>query len=133
MSGPHIAGRPISSSTYSNYGCRCDGCRDDANQSRRLLGRGRRGGSTPIRLRLIPRTELLWKKQAACIGEDMDVFFPMRGESRIPAKLICGRCEVRQECLEYAITHEEWNGVWGGKSELERRRFANAAARRSGL
>ena len=43
-----------------------------------------------------------------------------------PAKLLCGRCEVRGECLEFALdTHEEF-GIWGGLSTAERRACAGA-------
>jgi hypothetical protein len=33
----HLAGRPISASTYSNHGCRCDECRADYTADRRPL------------------------------------------------------------------------------------------------
>ncbi len=29
-------------------------------------------------------------------------------------------CEVRHECLEYALAHDERFGIWGGLSERER-------------
>ncbi len=31
--------------------------------------------------------------------------------------------EVRAECLEYALAHDERFGIWGGLSERERRRL----------
>jgi Transcription factor WhiB len=31
-------------------------------------------------------------------------------------------CEVRGPCLEYALSHGEKFGIWGGLSERERRR-----------
>lgn len=37
-----------------------------------------------------------------------------------PAKRVCGLCPVRAECLEYAITHNQTEGVWGGMGESER-------------
>ena len=37
------------------------------------------------------------------------------------AKLVCGGCPVRAECLAEALDNEmEW-GVWGGMTERERR------------
>ena len=39
------------------------------------------------------------------------------------AKKVCWSCEVRQECLEYAMKNREVVGVWGGTSEKERRRL----------
>jgi Transcription factor WhiB len=34
---------------------------------------------------------------------------------------VCAGCEVRAECLQYALDHSERFGVWGGLSERERR------------
>jgi WhiB family redox-sensing transcriptional regulator len=39
------------------------------------------------------------------------------------ARKICGRCEVKDLCLEYALVEEIEHGVWGGASERERRRI----------
>ena len=59
--------------------------------------------------------------QANCKGHDQDLFFPERGSSTIKAKAICSECKVREECLEYAVERKERFGIWGGKSERERR------------
>jgi WhiB family redox-sensing transcriptional regulator len=54
---------------------------------------------------------------------DTAMFFPARGEDTMPAKLVCAICPVCQPCLDYAMrTNERW-GIWGGKSERERRRL----------
>lgn len=37
------------------------------------------------------------------------------------AKKICDMCNVRVECLTYAIKNEEPYGTWGGKTAEERR------------
>ena len=37
-------------------------------------------------------------------------------------------CEVRAECLEYALAHDERFGIWGGLSERERRRLKRRSA-----
>ena len=39
------------------------------------------------------------------------------------AKAICRLCEVRGECLDYALTTNQESGVWGGTSEEERRKL----------
>ena len=39
----------------------------------------------------------------------------------------CTGCEVRGECLEYALAHDERFGIWGGLSERERRRLKKQA------
>jgi WhiB family redox-sensing transcriptional regulator len=50
------------------------------------------------------------------------------------AKEVCRGCVVSNECLEYAIENGERFGIWGGKSERERRRLRRARAieRRAG-
>lgn len=60
---------------------------------------------------------------ARCAGTDPDVFFPGRGGDLAPARALCGECPVRRPCLEYALSNGEHHGVWGGKSEAERRRL----------
>lgn len=64
-----------------------------------------------------------WVKLAACRDADPALFFPERGESSREAKQVCLSCPVRLECLEYALANGEKFGVWGGKSDKERRRL----------
>lgn len=52
-----------------------------------------------------------------------DMFFPNRGENTAPAKAACGRCPVKDDCLDFALTNGEKFGIWGGTSERERRRI----------
>jgi WhiB family redox-sensing transcriptional regulator len=54
---------------------------------------------------------------------DPEAFFPENGGSTREAKRICTSCEVRSQCLEYALDHDERFGIWGGLSERERRRL----------
>jgi hypothetical protein len=65
-----------------------------------------------------------WRDLALCAEVDPDLFFPDKGESSRPAKRVCAGCEVRPECLQYALDHGERFGVWGGLSERERRELA---------
>jgi WhiB family transcriptional regulator, redox-sensing transcriptional regulator len=69
-----------------------------------------------------------WQEQANCLGVDPDLFFPERGASTKEAKAVCGGCEVKTECLEYALRHGEKFGIWGGMSERERRRIRRQRA-----
>jgi WhiB family redox-sensing transcriptional regulator len=64
-----------------------------------------------------------WQERALCAQTDPEAFFPEKGGSTREAKRICNRCEVRTECLEYALGHDERFGIWGGLSERERRRL----------
>ncbi|WP_309235591.1 WhiB family transcriptional regulator [Streptomyces sp. TRM64462] len=57
---------------------------------------------------------------ALCAQTGPELFFPEPGSSTREAKLLCGGCEVRGACLEYALAHDERFGVWGGLSEQER-------------
>jgi WhiB family redox-sensing transcriptional regulator len=64
-----------------------------------------------------------WQERALCAQTDPEAFFPEKGGSTREAKRICLGCEVRGECLEYALAHDERFGIWGGLSERERRRL----------
>jgi WhiB family transcriptional regulator, redox-sensing transcriptional regulator len=68
-------------------------------------------------------TELSWQDRALCPQTDPEAFFPEKGGSTREAKKVCRACDVRAECLEYALEHGEWFGIWGGLSEQERRRL----------
>jgi WhiB family transcriptional regulator, redox-sensing transcriptional regulator len=70
-----------------------------------------------------------WKASGACVGMDIDIFFPGLGSSNKQAKEVCATCDVRQECLDYAMLHEEVDGVWGGVSAEERRRLLRSYRR----
>jgi WhiB family redox-sensing transcriptional regulator len=67
-----------------------------------------------------------WRKRAACKDEDPELFFPIGDVGPAvtqidEAKAICRRCPVVDECLNWALTMGEDDGVWGGMSEDERR------------
>ncbi|ADP83820.1 WhiB family transcriptional regulator [Pseudofrankia inefficax] len=71
-----------------------------------------------------------WRERAVCAQTDPEAFFPEKGQSAREAKRVCAGCEVRSECLQYALDNDERFGVWGGLSERERR--ARRRAPRSG-
>ncbi|GAA3760061.1 WhiB family redox-sensing transcriptional regulator [Spinactinospora alkalitolerans] len=70
--------------------------------------------------------DLGWQERALCAQTDPEAFFPEKGGSTREAKKVCHSCEVRAECLEYALEHDERFGIWGGLSERERRRLKKA-------
>lgn len=76
---------------------------------------------------LITAVEVDWQERALCAQTDPEAFFPEKGGSTREAKRICESCEVRDECLEYALEHDERFGIWGGLSERERRRLKRRA------
>ena len=71
--------------------------------------------------------ELDWQERALCAQTDPEAFFPEKGGSTREAKKVCASCEVRVECLEYALANDERFGIWGGLSERERRRVKRQA------
>lgn len=72
--------------------------------------------------------ELSWQERALCAQTDPEAFFPEKGGSTREAKRVCLSCDVRAECLEYALAHDERFGIWGGLSERERRRLKRRPA-----
>ena len=58
--------------------------------------------------------ELSWQERALCAQTDPEAFFPEKGGSTREAKRVCLSCDVRGECLEYALGHDERFGIWGG-------------------
>jgi WhiB family redox-sensing transcriptional regulator len=52
---------------------------------------------------------------------------PEKGGSTRDAKRICQGCDVKQQCLEYALANDERFGIWGGLSERERRKLKKRA------
>jgi WhiB family transcriptional regulator, redox-sensing transcriptional regulator len=68
-----------------------------------------------------------WRSAGACLSADPDLFFPLSsvglGERQVArAKRICAGCQVRQECLEFALVHSQAYGIWGGTTPEDRQR-----------
>ena len=72
-------------------------------------------------------SELEWQERALCAQTDPEAFFPEKGGSTREAKRVCLSCEVRVQCLDYALENDERFGIWGGLSERERRRVKKRA------
>jgi WhiB family redox-sensing transcriptional regulator len=76
-----------------------------------------------------------WQRKAACRGPESALFFaPTQPEPRAErdarearAKRICGACDVRAECLDYALRIKDPHGIWGGLNESERRSLLDPA------
>jgi WhiB family redox-sensing transcriptional regulator len=71
--------------------------------------------------------ELSWQERGLCAQPAPEAFFPEKGGSTREAKKVCLGCDVRGDCLEYALAHDERFGIWGGLSERERRRLKKEA------
>jgi WhiB family redox-sensing transcriptional regulator len=71
---------------------------------------------------------LAWQTDALCSQTDPEAFFPEKGGSTRDAKRVCTSCDVKSECLEYALQNDERFGIWGGLSERERRKLKRRAS-----
>jgi WhiB family redox-sensing transcriptional regulator len=78
-----------------------------------------------------------WRKQAACANSDTEKFFPTKGkEARTQhvissARLVCARCPVRSECLEFAVKNSVMYGIWGGLTREERKKVKDGDYKRA--
>ena len=65
--------------------------------------------------------------KANCAGTDAESFFPEVSTNAyldfVVVKKVCHRCEVMDECLEWALHNEGDHGIWGGTTGAERRRI----------
>ena len=78
--------------------------------------------------RPIPRIDFSWHGQAACRGEDLNLFYgpekerqPERDIRQAKAKKICADCPVKATCLQDAFVRNDQHGVRGGLDEDERK------------
>jgi len=75
-----------------------------------------------------------WVHRARCKDEDPALFCPIGTAGPAVAqiemaKAVCLRCDVRTQCLEWAMATGQESGVWGGLSEDERRALRRARRR----
>lgn len=65
-----------------------------------------------------------WQHRGACRGHQTpDIWFPTKDTppaAVLEARAICVRCNVRQECLLFAMNRPDEPGIWGGLTESER-------------
>lgn len=81
-------------------------------------------------------TDADWWTRAACKGESLAVFFPEGtkghpegtkghlgggGMQIAAAQQICRSCPVQLDCLEDALSRRDQHGMWGGKTEQQRK------------
>jgi len=124
------AGLAIGRGSWPDFSAKCN-----QHYYWRLLGRG----GAVRELQLITNVDLIdtaededegelsWQERALCAQTDPEAFFPEKGGSTREAKKVCVGCDVRSECLEYALAHDERFGIWGGLSERERRKLKKHA------
>jgi len=68
--------------------------------------------------------EMYWKDQAACVDEDLSLFFAAPKSSNTTIAIsICQSCPVRQECFYEGMIYG-YDGIWGGSTYDQRRALA---------
>lgn len=66
------------------------------------------------------------RADAACRGQDPDLWHPERGDNGTWARQVCRGCPIREACLTVAVERREPYGVWGGAGERDRRKLRRA-------
>src|SRR5947208_2736258 len=66
-----------------------------------------------------------------CAETDVEIFHPEKGHNAAPALRVCETCDVRAQCLAYALNAAEPYGIWGGASATERTWLRGVRAARS--
>jgi len=69
-----------------------------------------------------------WSEHARCRGKDPSAFFGRNLTEAKDAIRTCDRCDVRSECLDYAVAEGIEIGVWGGLTERQRRAYVRQLA-----
>jgi WhiB family redox-sensing transcriptional regulator len=70
-----------------------------------------------------------WRDSSACIGLDLNLFFPIStvgaaAQAQIEeAKAVCAECPVQRACLTWALEVGPEFGIFGGYTEAERRQL----------
>ena len=75
--------------------------------------------------------DMSWRATAACRDTDPQLFFPVGTTGPAitqieQAKSVCGTCNSKDICLQFALHTNQDTGVWGGTSEEERRKIRRA-------
>jgi len=67
-----------------------------------------------------------WASDGLCRKHTDLTWFPSSQAGAASALDVCGRCEVRTACLEYALDKAIMHGIWGGTTPSERERMYKA-------
>ena len=66
----------------------------------------------------------MWQDSAACKDADSSIFLSGVTSRVNQAKAICATCNVQEECLSFALYHEDFEPhVYGGMTGDERRKL----------
>jgi WhiB family transcriptional regulator, redox-sensing transcriptional regulator len=72
--------------------------------------------------------DFAWRDEAGCRFADLELFFPSGPsgqalEETQAAKAICSTCQVKEQCLRFALETNQEDGIWGGTTATERRKL----------
>jgi len=75
--------------------------------------------------------ELPHWERSACLGEDTEIFFPDDRLAEVPelAASFCHRCEIRVECLDWALKYNIPYGIWGNTTYAQRKKLRRTVLR----
>ncbi len=81
-----------------------------------------------LEFRRVGSVDPTWRNRASCRFSNPELFFPSDStgvaiEEIKAAKAVCQACQVRGECLHFALETNQEAGIWGGTTEDERRRL----------
>ena len=67
-----------------------------------------------------------FRHRAACRDRDPELFFPIgtgdvARRQTTAAKAVCRACSVSDLCLDWAVRTGQPEGIWGGRTPVERR------------
>lgn len=84
----------------------------------------RRGHAATRRVGALP--PMFGNPLALCRDHDPDLFYPEQYDSAEAdaARAICGGCDLKATCLNWAIVNEP-HGIWAGLSPAERNLISN--------
>ena len=74
-----------------------------------------------------------WRANSACRDQDPELFFsigsgPAADYQDEHAKTVCRRCDVSDDCLQFALDQRIADGVWGGMTPAERSAYQQQQA-----
>lgn len=91
--------------------------------------------TAPIRNRPAPAPAAVdvpdWRISAGCLDQDLNLFFPVSSfgaaaqQQVAAAKKVCAACPVQPVCLEWSLAVGPEFGIFGGRTEHERRVLRN--------
>jgi Transcription factor WhiB len=77
-----------------------------------------------------PEEDPSWRALSLCLMFPSVDFFDGSRPNKRRAKAICFECQVREECLQFALENKEEFGVWGGLDDVERKALAGQPPRK---